>query len=96
MMSSNKTLNTCDAGHKYNKSSQCPTCPVCEAKKHKESTWYFLSSPARRALELNGIFHLEEICTHTAEELLQLHGIGKSTITKIQELLQQKGLHLKL
>jgi len=56
MTSSNKSLRTCAKGHKYYKSSDCPTCPICE-KELKPATGFLsiLSAPARRALENNGI-----------------------------------------
>lgn len=50
------TLRTCKNGHNYYKSSDCPTCPVCEKeKKPKDGFLSLLSAPARRALENNGI-----------------------------------------
>ncbi len=35
-MVTEKTLRTCEQGHEYYKSSDCPTCPVCEKRETKE------------------------------------------------------------
>jgi phosphoserine aminotransferase len=32
-MASQGTLRTCKKGHSYSKSTDCPTCPVCEREK---------------------------------------------------------------
>ena len=36
MAKSEKNLRTCKKGHQYYKSSECPTCPVCEEEKRPE------------------------------------------------------------
>ena len=42
----------CTNGHQFFKSSDCPTCPVCEAeRKPKFGLLSLLAAPARRALE---------------------------------------------
>jgi hypothetical protein len=53
---------TCPNGHMYYKSSDCPTCPVCEkAKVPAEEAFAVLSAPARRALENKGITTVKEL-----------------------------------
>lgn len=44
-------LRTCPKGHKYYKSTDCPTCPICE-QEHKPHNSFLslLVAPARRAL----------------------------------------------
>ncbi len=32
-MVTEKTLRTCEKGHEYYKSSDCPTCPTCEKER---------------------------------------------------------------
>ncbi len=34
------TLRVCPKGHKYYKSSDCPTCPVCES--HRKTIMYYM------------------------------------------------------
>jgi predicted RecB family nuclease len=95
-MQSKKTLRMCKNGHKYYKSSDCPTCPVCEeAKKPPENFLFLLASPARRALENAGITSLEKLSTFTEEEILKLHGMGKATIPTLKRALADNGLSLK-
>ncbi|MGC4038110.1 MAG: RNA polymerase alpha subunit C-terminal domain-containing protein [Chitinophagaceae bacterium] len=76
-----KTLRTCRKGHQYYKSTDCPTCPVCEAeKKPKEGFLSLFGAPARRALEARGIKTPKQLSAYSEKEILQLHGIGKSSI----------------
>ena len=58
--------------------------------KKKKSTDTFLdkfSEPARRALEKEGITTLEKLANYEPEQLLQLHGIGPSSLKVIDKLL---------
>jgi predicted RecB family nuclease len=93
MKTANKNLRVCSKGHKYYKSSTCPVCPICE--KEKKPNQAFLSSvaaPARRALEQAGITTLEQLSTFTETDLLALHGMGPSSIPKLRDALELKGL----
>ena len=95
-MPSPTTKRTCPNGHQYYKSSDCPTCPVCEAeKKPKDGFQSQLAAPARRALENNGIKTLAQLSKYSEKELLSFHGMGKSTIPKLKKALQEKGLSFK-
>jgi len=91
-----KTLRICKKGHRYYKSSDCPTCPVCENEK-KPGTGFLsqLSAPARRALESKGIKTLKQLSIFSEKEILALHGMGKSTIPKLKAALKEKGLSFK-
>lgn len=92
----NKTLRTCKNGHPYYKSSDCPTCPVCEeANKPKDGFLSLLSAPARRALEHAGITTLEQLSRYSEKELLRLHGLGKTALPKLQRALAEKNLTFK-
>lgn len=51
-----------------------------------------LSAPARRALQNNGIKTIKDLSKLTEEEVLQLHGIGKTAIPVLQKALKEKGL----
>ena|SRR6476469_1763296 len=95
-MPSPTTKRTCPAGHQYYKSSDCPTCPVCEAaRKPANSFLSLLAAPARRALENNNITSLQQLSTYTEKEVLSFHGMGKSTIPKLQLALAEQGLSFK-
>ena len=96
MPAARKTLRTCKQGHQYYKSSDCPVCPVCEAER-KPSTDFLamLSAPARRALESKGILTLEQLACNSEEEILELHGVGKTAIPKLQTALSAVGLSFR-
>ena len=89
-------LRICRNGHQYHKSSDCPVCPVCE-KVRKPAAGFLtkISAPARRALEREGINSPVKLSKYTAQELLQLHGIGPGSIPKFKEVLNQKGLSFR-
>lgn len=55
-----------------------------------------LSAPARRALQNNNIKTLKELAKHIEAEILELHGIGKTAIPKLQDILKEKGLTFKM
>lgn len=91
-----KALRTCKKGHKYYKSSDCPTCPICEEeRKPKDSFLSLLAAPARRALENKGIDALEKLSGFTEKEILALHGMGKSSLPKLRKAMAEKGLDFK-
>jgi predicted RecB family nuclease len=95
-MESKKILKTCKNGHKFYKSSDCPTCPICEEeRKPKDNFLSLIVAPARRALENNGITTLEHLSENTEKEILDLHGMGKTTIPKLKQLLAENNLTLK-
>jgi DNA-directed RNA polymerase alpha subunit len=92
-MSPKGTLRICKNGHKYYKSSDCPTCPVCE-KEHapQEGFLSMLSAPARRALENNGIKSLIQLSKYSEADILKFHGMGKASLPKLRAVLKEKGL----
>ncbi|MDA1678187.1 MULTISPECIES: RNA polymerase alpha subunit C-terminal domain-containing protein [unclassified Bacillus cereus group] len=92
-MATEKTLRTCEKGHEYYKSSDCPTCPDCEKEK-KPTTGFLslLSSPARNALEHHGIHTIEELSKYSEKEILKLHGMGPASMPKLRKALEEAGL----
>jgi hypothetical protein len=96
MLKPKGTLRTCRNGHQYYKSSDCPTCPLCEKERApKEGFLSELSAPARRALENSGIKTLKQLSGKSEKEILNLHGIGPSAIPKLRKALQNEGLSFK-
>lgn len=96
MAPAKKALRTCAYGHAYYKSTDCPTCPVCEAAKKPESGFLsLLSSPARNALIAQGITTPEQLAGYSEKEILKLHGIGKASLPVFRKALADKDLSLK-
>jgi len=97
MSKTKKTLRTCKNGHRYYKSTDCPSCPTCE--KEKKPTDGFLSqlsSPARNALlHYLQIDTLEKLSTYTEKEILALHGMGKASVPILRKAIKEKGLKFK-
>jgi predicted RecB family nuclease len=92
-METKSILKTCDKGHQFYKSSDCPICPICEeARKPKDGFLALIGAPARRALERENIKTLEDLSKWSEKEILNLHGLGKSTIPKLQRILSESGL----
>jgi DNA-directed RNA polymerase alpha subunit len=86
-------LRICPQGHQFNKTSDCPVCPICEAKDRPvEGFLATLAAPARRALENNGIDEVEKLACYSEAEILKLHGIGPSSLPKLRAALSQVGL----
>ncbi|WP_294669500.1 RNA polymerase alpha subunit C-terminal domain-containing protein [uncultured Fluviicola sp.] len=93
---SQKTERICKRGHRYFKSSDCPTCPVCEEERKAEAGIFaVLAAPARRAMASHGINTLEQLANYKEKEILQFHGIGKTSIPALKNLLAERGLSFK-
>jgi DNA-directed RNA polymerase alpha subunit len=89
-------LKICKKGHQFNKTSDCPICPICEEENRpRDGFLASLSAPARRALENNDIDTVEKLSAYTEKEILKLHGLGNSTIPKLKAALNQTGLEFK-
>lgn len=90
------TSRTCREGHTYNRSSDCPVCPICEARRKPEEGFLSeLVAPARRALEGAGLTTLSRLSRCTEAQVLALHGMGPSSIPKLRKALEDKGLAFK-
>lgn len=96
MAKSVRTLRTCPAGHRYYKSSDCPTCPVCAGEAPVPDNFLGkLGKPARNTLLHHGIDTIEKLAAHTEKEILALHGIGKSSLPVFKDELKKAGLRFK-
>ena len=90
------SLRTCARGHQFNKTSDCPTCPICENEgKPKNGFLSILSAPARRALEKKGITTLKHLSKFREEEILSLHGMGPASVPKLRSALQGERLSFR-
>lgn len=91
-----KSVRVCEKGHKFYKSSECSSCPVCD-KENKPKIGFLskLSSPARNALVHEGIDTLEELAKFTEKEILKLHGIGPASLPILRSSLNEEGLSFK-
>jgi predicted RecB family nuclease len=88
-----KQLKICERGHKFYKSSDCPTCPICAAQDKPETGFLaLLSGPARGALEHAGITTLQELSQHSEREILKLHGMGPKSMPILRKALQDAGM----
>lgn len=85
------TWRTCPQGHRYSKSSDCPTCPICEQGKTL-AEFPKLSAPARRALEGADIRSLAQLAQRTEREVLALHGMGPGSMPGLRAALKDAGL----
>lgn len=89
-------LRICKNGHRYFKSTDCPTCPVCEQERKPEDGFLSLiAAPARRALEHAGVKTLVQLSKWSEEEILKLHGIGPSSLPKLRKALNSNGLSFR-
>nr|WP_026691592.1 RNA polymerase alpha subunit C-terminal domain-containing protein [Alteribacter aurantiacus] len=91
-----KTVRVCNKGHKYYKSSECPSCPTCEKdSKPNEGFLSKLSSPARNALVHEGLDTLQALSTFTEKEILNIHGIGPDSLPTLRASLEEEGLSFR-
>lgn len=96
MTTSSKNRRTCSQGHTYYKSSDCPTCPICEQERKPDNGFLsMLSAPARRALENHGITTLQELSNYREKDILKLHGMGPASLPKLRTALRASGLSFK-
>ncbi|MBO9597821.1 MAG: hypothetical protein J7559_08395 [Cohnella sp.] len=69
---------------------------MAEAEKEIESDFLSkISAPARRALERNDITSLQRLSEYAESDILNLHGVGPSTIPKLRIALEAFGLSFK-
>ncbi len=89
-------VRTCPNGHRFNKTSDCPTCPLCEAVRAPKDGWMAkLGAPARRALEHAEIRTLQQLARCSEKELLALHGLGPGSLPELRHALEAEGLSFR-
>lgn len=84
----------CKKGHVFYKSSDCPTCPLCEKEKNV-GLFGDMPAPVRRAMENSKIKTLTQLARLTEIEVLGLHGVGPSSIPKLKKKLREQNLDFK-
>jgi hypothetical protein len=95
-MTTEKQLKTCNKGHQFYKSSDCPACPFCDREnKPTEGFLSLLGSPARNSLMYHGIPTLEVLSKYTEKEILSLHGIGPVSLPTLRKALAEAGLSFR-
>ncbi|MDQ0185700.1 RNA polymerase alpha subunit C-terminal domain-containing protein [Cytobacillus kochii] len=91
-----KSLKVCEKGHKYYKSSDCPSCPACDKENKPENGFLSkLSSPARNALIHEGIDTVQKLSKYTEKEILKIHAIGSASLPIMRTSLEKEGFSFK-
>lgn len=89
-------LKICKQGHRFYKSSDCPTCPICEQERKPDDGFLsILAAPARRALENAGITSPKTLSRYSEKEIAALHGMGPNALQKLKAALKLQGLAFK-
>jgi hypothetical protein len=89
-------MRTCPKGHKFLRSTNCPTCPKCEpTRRPARGLLALLSAPARRAFHRARIFDCEDLSRYSETEILGLHGVGPSTLPILELQLKAAGLSFR-
>jgi len=74
---------------------QGSSADIRKKAKPAQDDFLFLPAPAKRALVNKGITNLVQLSHFTEKEILSLHGMGPSSIPKIQQALVSTGLKFK-
>lgn len=91
-----KRRKVCAQGHVFYKSSDCPTCPTCEAAKRPAGGFLSeLAAPARRALQGAGLTTLAKLSRKSEAEVGELHGMGPNALGKLRASLKEAGLSFR-
>ncbi len=91
-----KRRKVCAQGHVFYKSSDCPTCPTCEAAKRPTDGFMAeLAAPARRALQGAGLTTLARLSKRTEAQVRELHGMGPNALARLRASLREAGLSFR-
>ncbi len=97
-MKPKRKIKICSRAHEFYKTSDCPVCPVCWSgfyRKKVQSDFPKLSAPALRALQNAKIINLARLSKYTEDEVLNLHGLGPSSLPILKAALKTKKLSFK-
>ena len=91
-----KRRKVCARGHVFYKSSDCPTCPPCEAAKRPADGFMAgLAAPSRRAMQGAGLTTLATLAKKREAEIAGLHGMGPHALGKLRAALKKAGLSFR-
>lgn len=82
----------CANGHSFEKSSDCPVCPVCERAKKRNDDFPKLGAPAQRALANAGIAKLRDLARWREPDLMALHGMGPKAMLALKVVMRKHRL----
>lgn len=86
-----KTWKTCSRGHRFQKSSDCPVCPICWSGYYRTRVQSDfpekISAPALRALLNAKITKLSQLTKYTEKEISELHGMGPKALHMLKDSL---------
>ncbi len=78
---------TCENGHTFERKSNCIVCLTCTSAAHRDHL--FLGQffgPTLRAIYNAGLTSLKSVLELNIKSIAKLHSIGKTTISKIEQL----------
>lgn len=91
------SVKVCKNGHTFEKTSDCPVCPLCSreemSSKYGEE-FPSIGAPAFRALDRAGITTLKDLTSFSAKELLALHGFCPKALRLLQDSLEKRKMSL--
>ncbi len=94
-----KTWKTCTRGHRFQKSSDCPVCPLCWSgyyrDRQKGDLPNELGAPAFRALVNAKITTLSKLSKYSEKEILDVHGMGPKSLPLLRAALKKKTLSFR-
>ncbi len=82
----------CPNGHSYEKTSDCPVCPICSGQEMQTTfgaEFPKIGAPAFRALDRIGVTSLQDLTKCSEKELLDLHGFGPKALRLLREQLEE-------
>ncbi len=88
----------CKNGHTFEKTSDCPVCPICSSEELKtifEEGFPKIGAPASRALAGIGVKKLSDLTRFSKKQLIELHGFGPKALRILTEAIAKSKLSFK-